>query len=243
MAALFLLPMLDAPYIHVRHMNGVRQQPMDQFRNARMAMIDSQLRTSGVTEPRLLRAMAELPRELFVEANRQAVAYVDDLQPLGDAGRFMLSPAHFGRMAQLAKVKAEDKVLDLGAASGYSTAVLARLGSEVIGIELDPSLAVRAQDHLSRLGSTNAEIIAGDAASVAGQSFDVILVEGAVDERPEDLIAALRPHGRMVVPIVTRGVAVIHLFVKVSESVTITSEFDATIPRLRNWAQDEEFVF
>lgn len=215
---------------------------MDDYRSARMAMIDSQLRTSGVSERRLLSAFAEVPRELFVAEGRQAVAYVDDVQPLASGKRFLLAPAHFGRMAQLAEIAEGDRVLDVGAASGYSTAVLARLGREVVGVERDADLAARAKTNLAKLGITNAELVEGVTA-LMGQSFDAILVEGSLDSEPDDLLPLLAPGGRLVVPILRRGVAVIHVFVRNAGGVMFTSEFDATMPRLWSAAPKDEFVF
>lgn len=208
-----------------------------------MAMIDSQLRSSGVTERRLLAAILEVPREIFVAEGRKSVAHVDDLQPLSAGKRFILSPAHFGRMAKLAEIGETDIVLDVGAASGYSTAVLAGVGQRVVGIEIDASLVSRANAHLAQLGIENAEVIAGNVEAVAGQTFDAILVEGAVDSRPDELIELLAPGGRLVVPLLRRGVAVIHVFRREQDGVMFTSEFDATMPRLSSWAQKDDFVF
>lgn len=206
-------------------------------------MIDSQLRSSGVTERRLLSAILEVPREIFVAEGRRSVAHVDVLQPLAGGKRFILSPAHFGRMAQLAGIAAGDKVLDVGAASGYSTAVLAGIAQQVLGIEIDEGLASRANGHLAQLGIKNAQVIAGGIDAAAGQLFDAIVVEGAVDSQPDDLIDLLAPNGRLVVPILRRGVAVIHVFRRNPDGVMFTSEFDATMPRLWSWAQKDDFVF
>lgn len=206
-------------------------------------MIDSQLRTCGVMDHSLLGAMAELPREMFVAEGRRSVAYVDDLQPLGAGGRFILSPAHFARMAQLAKIGEGDRVLDVGAASGYSTAVLARMAREVVGVEIEAALANRANETLAQLKIDNAKVMAGGPEVVAEQRFDAIIVEGALDREPADLVALLAPGGRIVVPILRRGIAVIHVSVRNGDGVMFTSEFDATIPRLWKWASGDEFVF
>lgn len=205
-------------------------------------MIDSQLRTSGVSGRLLLSALAEVPREFFVVEGRRAVAYVDDVQPLGVDNRFLLSPAHFGRMVQLASIAAEDRVLDVGAGSGYSTAVLARIAREVVGVEVDAALAGEAREKLAALGYGNANIVDGLEA-VAGQQFDAIIVEGAMDGEPQELTDLLAPGGRLVVPLVRRGVAVIHVFVRKTDGVMFTSEFDATMPRLWGSAPKDEFVF
>jgi len=206
-------------------------------------MIDSQLRSSGVTDRHVLRAFADVPRERFVAEHRRSIAYVDDLQPVGEAGRFFLSPAHFGRIVQLAKIEPTDRVLDIGSASGYSTAVLAKLAAGVVGLEFDAALVGPAQVLLQELGVTNAEIVAGDVASLAGETFDVIIAEGALDEQPEDLTGMLRPNGRLIAPMPSRGVPLIHVFVNTPTGVIFTSEFDATMPRLWNWAPEDKFVF
>lgn len=216
---------------------------MDEYRSARMAMIDSQLRTSGVMDRRLLSAMTDLPREMFVAEGRKAVAYVDDLQPLASGQRFLLSPAHFGRMAQLAEIGETSRVLDVGAASGYSTAVLARVGAQVVGVEADAGLVARANEHLAQLGIENASVVDGGVEVVTDQTFDAIVVEGAVDAEPSDLIRILGQGGRLVVPILRRGVAVIHVFRRNHDGVMFTSEFDASMPRLWSWAQKDDFVF
>lgn len=215
---------------------------MDEYRSARLAMIDSQLRTSGVTNRRVLAVMAEVPRELFVAAARRDVAYVDDLQPLASGQHFLLSPAQFGRMVQLAKIADGERVLDVGAASGYSTAVLAGLCAEVLGLEIDAGVAEQANANLRKLELMNAKVVVDEAAGLAGQ-FDAIIVEGAVDAEPQDLIGLLAPGGRLVVPILRRGVAVVHVYVRNEAGVMFTSEFDARMPRLWNVAPKDEFVF
>lgn len=206
-------------------------------------MIDSQLRSSGVTERRLIAAFLDVPRELFVAEGRKSVAYVDDLQPLGAGKRFILSPAHFGRMAQLAEIVDSSRVLDVGAATGYSTAVLARIAAHVVGIEIESGLVDRANGNLAQLRVQNASVIAGGAEAAVGQLFDAIVVEGAVEVEPHDLIALLAPGGRLVVPILWRGIAVIHVIQRNDDGVMFTSEFDATMPRLWSWAHKDEFVF
>ncbi|MGV3575568.1 MAG: protein-L-isoaspartate O-methyltransferase family protein [Devosia sp.] len=208
-----------------------------------MAMIDSQLRSSGVTERRLIAAFLDVPRELFVAEGRKSVAYVDDLQPLGAGKRFILSPAHFGRMAQLAEIVDSSRVLDVGAATGYSTAVLARIAAHVVGIEVDSGLVDLANGHLAQLGVQNASVIAGGTEAAVGQLFDAIVVEGAVEVEPHDLIALLAPGGRLVVPLLRRGIAVIHVIQRNDDGVMFTSEFDATMPRLWSWVHKDEFVF
>lgn len=218
---------------------------MTDFSRARRAMVDSQLRTSNVTDRRILRVMGEVPREDFVEADRRDVAYIDDLQRLGarDSGRFMPPPATFARLVQLAEVGSGDTVLDLGAGTGYSTAVLAGLAADVTGLEADADLARRGAELLSRLGIGNARMMAGDVPDLRGRQFDVIVVEGALEQEPVELFPLLKDGGRLVALLTTRGVGVATVYVASAGGVTARSEFNAKLPPLSRPRPDVAFVF
>ena len=218
---------------------------MVDYERARRFMVDNQLRTSHITDRRILAEMGRLPRELFLAESRRPLAYIDDVQPLGAAGsaRFMPAPATFAKLLQLADIAASDRVLDLGAGAGYSTAVIAGLCDSVLGIEEDPQLAAAAVENLSALGLANAAMRAGTAADVAGQCYDVIMVEGAVDSVPEALFALLEEEGRLVALVREKGVAVAHVFVKSGGSVAARAEFNATLPPLYAGPRPVEFVF
>ncbi len=218
---------------------------MVDYERARRFMVDNQLRTSNITDRRILAEMGRLPRELFLAESRRPLAYIDDVQPLGAAGsaRFMPAPATFAKLLQLADIAASDRVLDLGAGAGYSTAVIAGLCDSVLGIEEDAQLAAAAVENLSALGLANAAMRAGTAADVAGQCYDVIMVEGAVDSVPEALFALLEEEGRLVALVRETGVAVAHVFVKSGGSVAARAEFNATLPPLYAGPRPVEFVF
>ena len=218
---------------------------MVDYERARRFMVDNQLRTSHITDRRILAEMGRLPRELFLAESRRPLAYIDDVQPLGAAGsaRFMPAPATFAKLLQLADIAASDRVLDLGAGAGYSTAVIAGLCDSVLGIEEDAQLAAAAVENLSALGLANAAMRAGTAADLAGQRYDVIMVEGAVDSVPEALFALLEEEGRLVALVREKGVAVAHVFVKSGGSVAARAEFNATLPPLYAGPRPVEFVF
>lgn len=218
---------------------------MVDYERARRFMVDNQLRTSHITDRRILAEMGRLPRELFLAETRRPLAYIDDVQPLGAAGsaRFMPAPATFAKLLQLADIAATDRVLDLGAGAGYSTAVIAGLCDTVLGIEEDAQLAAAAAENLSALGLANAAMRAGTAVDVAGQRYDVIMVEGAVDNVPEALFALLEEEGRLVALVREKGVAVAHVFVKSGGSVAARAEFNATLPPLYAGPRPVEFVF
>jgi protein-L-isoaspartate(D-aspartate) O-methyltransferase len=217
---------------------------MTDFAHARRLMVDNQLRTSGITDRRLLAAMGEVPREQFVPEARRALAYIDDSQPLS-ASRRLGAPAPFARLVQLAAVQHTDRVLDLGSATGYSVAVLAHLADEVVGIEPDPALAARGRTALAALGVRNATIVDGplDSAAKAHGSFDVIVVEGVLDAAPDWLFGQLKPDGRLVALVAEgRRPPVAHLYARSGKGIAARAEFDARLPPIQREA-DDRFVF
>jgi protein-L-isoaspartate(D-aspartate) O-methyltransferase len=218
---------------------------MTQFEQLRATMVDNQLRTSGVTEWALLAQMAKLPRERFVPTDRQAVAYIDDIHWLGQgtSRRFIMAPATLAKLLQLAEIGPEDAVLDIGAATGYGTAVMAGLAGSVVGLEADADLAATATDNLRDLGIANASIVAGDITRIGRDKFDVIVVEGSLDSVPDAMLAALNDGGRLVALIRDGGVSVANVFVKTGKSITARGEFNASLPPLDMAQPEVEFVF
>lgn len=219
---------------------------MTDFAHARKQMVDNQLRTSAVTDRRVLAAMGEVPREEFVIGSRRDLAYIDEPLPLAGApGRCLGSPAPFARLLQLAAVAPTDEVLDVAAGNGYSAAVLARLAARVVAVESHAGLAGIARDTLGRLGVTNVTIEVGpiESAGAAKGPYDLIVIEGTVPEVPEQLFSQLKPGGRLVALISTDGrPAVAHLFAHSGKGVAARAEFDARLPPLIS-AKSETFVF
>lgn len=219
---------------------------MVDFERARKAMVDNQLRTSNITDRRLLAVMGWIPRERFVPAERHSLAYIDEAHPLqADRTRRALSaPAPFARLVQLAAIQHGDKVLDLGCGTGYSTAVLAALADHVVGVDDQPELVTQARDNLQAMGIANATIL--EAALQTGAPghglFDAIMVEGVVDAAPEPLFAQLADGGRLVV-LIRRGVtSVANVFVKSGDDVAGRPEFDASLPPLAD-PEVDKFIF
>lgn len=208
-------------------------------------MVESQLRSGGVINPAILARMRTVPREDFVPATRRDLAYIDDIQWLGDKAsrRFMAAPATLARLLALAEITQTDTVLDIGAATGYSTAVIAGLAASVTGLETDADLAATARGNLAALGVTNASVIHGDISQVGKVRFDVIVVEGALDAVPDAFIAALAEGGRLVALLRTGAVGLAHLFVRSGREVTARAAFNAALPPLFAERPDEEFVF
>lgn len=218
---------------------------MVDFAAARRAMVNSQVHTAGVTDRRLLAAMDQVPRERFVPAARRDLAYIDDLHILGSGrpARFLAPPAIFARLVQLADITEEDSVLDFGAATGYSTAVLASLGREVVGLEADADLAVAARDNLQSLGVANISIVHGEPDAIGDRSFDVVLIEGAVATVPEILLSSLRPGGRLVALVQGAGAGTATLYLALPSGLTAETHFNATLPLLYTATTEPVFMF
>jgi protein-L-isoaspartate(D-aspartate) O-methyltransferase len=217
---------------------------MIDFERARRLMVDNQLRTSGITDHRLLAAMSEVPRERFISGPRHTLAYIDEAQPIS-ATRKMASPAAFARLVQLAAVEHTDRVLDLGCGTGYSTAVLVRLAAHVTAVDDEVELAARARTTLADLAIDNAEVVVGPlaAAAASGGPYDVVVVEGALESVPDSFLALLKPEGRLVAATAERGrPPVAHLFVNAGRGVAASAAFDANLPPLAR-PSDPGFVF
>jgi protein-L-isoaspartate(D-aspartate) O-methyltransferase len=228
---------------------------MIDFEAARATMVESQLRTDKVTDRRILSAFAALPRERFVPEAKRQLAYSDaslEVWPSidGAPARFLLSPVVLARLVQLAAVEAKDAVLDVGCATGYSTALLARLASSVIAVEPEPELAAEARDALRELGAGNASVLEGALERGAPESgpFDVILLNGSVSEVPDTLLTQLKEGGRLVA-VVTAGregrtrQGKAFLFVKVEGESSGVSHFDANARPLPGFAPSPSFTF
>ncbi len=230
--------------MHVQHMEALQGSwQLVDFGLARKHMVDNQLRASGVTDWRILGVMGEVPREKFVPEARQSVAYSDDDQPLG-AKRYLAAAAPFAKLIQLAEIGPTDIVLDVGAGTGYSTAVLAGLAQSVTGIEPDAALVAAANANLDALGITNGRVVQGALTGAGKQEFTVIVVEGSVAVVPPALLAQLADGGRLVALLKLAGKpAVAYQFVRSGSSVSGRAEFNANLPPLELVHGEEAFVF
>ncbi len=178
---------------------------MTDYQLQRLNMVESQVRPSDVTDQRILRAMLEMPREKFVPPALASMAYMDEAVPARanaarGEGRYLLAPRVFGKLVNLADIGPDCAVLDVGCASGYSTAVLARLARRVVGLECDEHLAQQAGRMLADMGVANAKVVKGGLAAGASAEgpFDAIVLNGAVPSVPKALLDQLADGGRLV---------------------------------------------
>jgi protein-L-isoaspartate(D-aspartate) O-methyltransferase len=220
------------------------------FEQQRIKMVDSQVRTTDVTNVPLLDAMLEVPREAFVPSRLRSLAYIDeDLQIAEAAGqsgpRHLMEPSPFARLVQLAEVRPTDVVLDVGAGTGYASAVLSRLASSVIALECDAVLAETATSTLSQLGYDNVVVVQGElpAGFPSEAPYDVIFIGGCVEQLPDALLQQLKEGGRLVV-VEGRGLAgKAKLFLKSNGVVTGRGAFNAAVKPLPGFERTPSFVF
>jgi protein-L-isoaspartate(D-aspartate) O-methyltransferase len=177
----------------------------NRFEVMRHAMVASQLRTNAVSDSRVVEAMARTPREAYLPPEHQGLAYRDTLLPLA-GGRRHNSPLATGRLLTEAQLRPDDRVLLVGAAGGYTAALLAQLTGSVVALEEEESLVAIARGALA--GDGKVEVVQGplNAGWTAGAPYDVLIVDGAVEQLPEALVAQVKPGGRVLSGVIDRGV-------------------------------------
>jgi protein-L-isoaspartate(D-aspartate) O-methyltransferase len=221
---------------------------MSGFSTARQKMVDGQVRTSDVTDSRILDAMLEVPREAFVPDNKQALAYLDldlDVSVAGGPKRYLIKPAVTAKLLQAAEIKHTDKVLVVGAATGYAAALAARLASQVTATESDPWLAEKAGTVLRQLGCAsvavrNAPVTEGDP---TGAPYDVIFLNGATEIMPQGLLGQLKDGRRLVGVFATSQPARATMVTRSHGDFGNRTLFDAAAPVLPGLEQLPAFVF
>lgn len=211
---------------------------MTDFAVQRQNMVESQVRPNGVTDARVIGAMAHVPRELFVPEERRSLAYMDEdvlvaITPDG-AHRWLMEPMAFARLLQLAGIGPGEVVLDIGCATGYSTAVIAALAESVIAVEEDPVLAEVATRRLAELAITNAAVIdAPHAAGLPGEApFDVIFINGRVPSVPRPLVEQLKEGGRLVAVVGESAVAPALVCTRHGDAFSSRAQYDASVAPL-----------
>lgn len=222
---------------------------MTDFKLARRTMVDRQIRPADVTNRNILKAIGETPREVFVPLELRPLAYSDADLPLTPAGsggqRFLVEPAILARLLQLADVREEDIVLDVGCATGYSSAVLSLIANSVVALEEDERLAEAAAETLLELDIGNVAVLSGPlAAGYAPEGpYDVILVFGSVEEVPAELLGQLKRGGRLVTIVGTGPGGEATLFYRNGGEVSPRAAFNASAPALPGFAKRRSFAF
>lgn len=211
-------------------------------RAARHAMVASQLRTNAVSDTRVVAAMAGMPREAFLPAGAAAIAYRDTAIPLGGA-RAVNPPLATARLLTEAALRPEDRVLLIGAAGGYAAALLAGLVAAVTAVESDPGLLAIARGALAETGNVTLVDAPLEAGAPGDATYDVLVIDGAVEEVPTALIDQLRSGGRVVTGLVEHGVTRLAAGVKTGGGFGLTAFADSECVRLPGFARPTGFRF
>ena len=215
---------------------------MTSFDAARRMMVDGQIRTNDVTDRRILGAFDRVPREKFVPDAKAGIAYLDRDLPVGQ-GRALLKVMVLAKMIHAADIRATDRVLDVGCATGYSTAILAHIAGSVVGLEDDDACAAIATRALLEAGvavTLRRGALTGGAK--ADGPFDVIVIEGAVERVPAALFGQLAEGGRLVCVLRQATSSRATLYVKADGDVSARALFDAAAPLLPGFAEAPQFV-
>ena len=192
------------------------------FAAEREAMVERHLRSRGISEPQILDAFRAVPREAFISDEYAHLAYGDHPLPI-EANQTISQPYIVALMIQAAAIKAGDKVLEVGAGSGYAAAVVSRIAGRVIAIERQHELVEVARERLQRLGYDNVEILEGDGTKGCREEapFDAILAAASGSHVPLPLVEQLAPEGRIVMPLGEAG--------WVQELVKVTKQEDGIL--------------
>lgn len=213
--------------------------PADPFEALRRTMVLNQLRTVAVDDPRVVAALGDVPREAFVPEARRDIAYADLAVPLGN-GRALNTPMATARLINAADIDAGEKILIVGAATGYAAAVALRLGAQVTAVETSESLGDALRANVPQAGIVIGDLAAGAAAAAP---FDAIVIDGAIEQVPQALIDQLAPGGRLVTGLVEDGVTRLAVGRRGGSGFGLTAFADADVVVLPGFARPRAFVF
>ncbi|MFT3815162.1 MAG: protein-L-isoaspartate O-methyltransferase [Acidovorax sp.] len=223
----------------------------DPVAQARFNMIEQQIRPWDVLDPDVLDALAVVRREDFVPAAYRGMAFMDTEIPLREddaegamrQGQCMLAPRVEARLLQDLQLQPTDRVLEVGAGSGYMAALLAHRAKEVVTLDIDPAMADLARGNLQRAGVQNVEVRHADGSKGADGTFDVILLSGSVADLPQTLLALLNQGGRLAVVVGSDPMMRATFVRREGDRFESTQPWDVVVPRLLNFPEPSRFVF
>lgn len=216
---------------------------MIDFSARRTTMVDTQVRPSDVTKFPVIAAMLEVPREIYVPQNKRQQAYVGANLSLG-ASRVMLEPRTFAKLLDALDIGSDDLVLDVGCGLGYSTAIIAKLAQAVVAIEDDAEMAADAQEMLSKNDVDNVVVIVAALAEGLAKHgpYDVIILQGAVEQVPDAIASQLKEGGRIGCIFMENALGIVRIGHKINDEIHWRFGFNASAPVLLGFEQPEEFV-
>jgi len=197
---------------------------MADFTQLRERMVERQVKARGIHDPALLAALRAVPREAFVSRAYASSAYDDSPLPI-EAGQTISQPYIVALMIEAAQIDGDDLVLEIGAGSGYAAAVIGQIAKRVVGIERQPELVALAAERMERMGYDNVRIVEGDGTLGFPEEapFDAILAAASGSHVPHELLAQLKPEGRLVMPLGDPG--------SIQNLVKVTRRPDGTVER------------
>jgi protein-L-isoaspartate(D-aspartate) O-methyltransferase len=208
-------------------------------------MIEQQIRPAEVLDSQVLNIISEVPREYFVPSEYRQLAYSDTNIPLSN-GQTMMSPIQEARMLQALNIRAEDEILEIGTGSGYVTALMGKLGKQVVSIEIDQQLSGEAAQKLRQHAISNVTLEVGDASKGWSNNapYDVIAVTGSLPVMCDELKQQLKQGGRLFVIVGSAPAMSALLITRINENQWAEEElFETVIPPLINAEKPPEFVF
>ncbi len=216
---------------------------MSDYATRRRMMVDTQVRPADVTKFPIIDAMLEIPREAFVPRDRAEAAYVSENIDIG-SGRVVLEPRTFAKMLDGLDVTNDDLVLDIGAGLGYSSAVIARIAEAVVAVEDDAFRVKEAQGLLSDHHADNVILHKGPLTEGAPEHgpYDVIIIEGAVQQVPQTLIDQLKDGGRIACLFMENALGVVRIGYRIDGSLSWRYSFNASAPVLAGFEKETAFA-
>lgn len=216
---------------------------MTDYATRRTMMVDTQVRPSDVTKFPIIDAMLAVPRESFVPDAKREAAYVGENLDIG-GGRVLLEPRTLAKMIDALDIQPGHVVLDIACGLGYSTAVLAKMCDFVVAIEDDEARMEEAQSILSQHGVDNAAVMFGPLAEGAAKSgpYDIIILQGAVEQVPDALLAQLREGGRIAAVFSEGTLGVVRIGHKIDGAINWRFSFNASAPVLNGFEKNTAFA-
>ncbi len=217
---------------------------MSDYKTARTAMVDCQIRPSDVTKYTIIEAFLTTPREAYVPSEKRHVAYAGDHIALAN-GRTLLDARTFAKMLDALNVQSDELVLDLGCGLGYSTAILASMAEAVVAVESDTQMAAEATATLTEQSVDNAYVTTGSLTDGNKKNgpYDVIILQGSVDQIPETLIDQLKDGGRICAIFRDKNYGECRIGYKSHNKLSWRSFFNASAPMINGFETKAEFKF
>ena len=216
---------------------------MTDYAARRITMVDTQVRPCDVTKFPVIDAMLRVERELFVPREKREAAYIGENVDLGDS-RVVLDPRTLGKMLDYLNIKNDELVLDIGVGLGYSSALISRLSEAVVALEDEPGRMAEAEETLARVGADNVVLHCGALAEGAAQHgpYDVIMLQGAVEHMPDNILEQLKDGGRIACIFNEEALGIVKIGHKLNGKVNWRFAFNAAAPVLTGFERHKAFT-